>query len=63
MEAVQHWSQWRLQFEPKRQLITLHSLKIRRGQNEIDQSNLERRIFYSARKDWNVSSFTDGSHY
>jgi len=45
MEAVQHWSQWRLQFEPKRQLITLHSLKIRRGQNEIDQSNLEKAHF------------------
>src|ERR1017187_1963736 len=45
MEAVQHWSQWRLQFEPKRQLITLHSLKIRRGQNEIDQSNLDKAHF------------------
>jgi hypothetical protein len=45
MEAVQHWSQWRLQFEPKRQLVTLHSLKIRRGQNEIDQSNLDKAHF------------------
>ena len=45
MEAVQHWSQWRLQFEPKRQFITLHSLKIRRGQDEIDQSNLEKAHF------------------
>ncbi len=45
MEAVQNWSQWKLQFEPKRQLITLHSLKIRRGQNEIDQSNLEKAHF------------------
>src|SRR5271170_5082435 len=26
MQAVQHWSQWRLQFEPKTQLIKLHSL-------------------------------------
>jgi hypothetical protein len=42
MEAVQHWSQWRLQFEPKTQVITLHSLKIRRGVTEIDQSNLEK---------------------
>jgi hypothetical protein len=42
MQAVQHWSQWRLQFEPKTQLITLHSLKIRRGDVEIDQSNLEK---------------------
>jgi len=45
MEAVQHWSQWRLQFEPKRQLITLHSLKIRRGQSEINQSNLDKAHF------------------
>jgi hypothetical protein len=42
MQAVQNWSQWRLQFEPKTQLITLHSLKIRRGDVEIDQSNLEK---------------------
>src|SRR5579859_6466315 len=40
MQAVQHWSQWRLQFEPKTQQVTLHSLKIRRGQEEIDQSDL-----------------------
>lgn len=45
MEAVQHWSQWKFQFEPKRQLITLHSLKIKRGWNEIDQSNLEKAHF------------------
>ncbi|HUA68831.1 MAG TPA: DUF3857 domain-containing transglutaminase family protein, partial [Candidatus Saccharimonadales bacterium] len=37
--------QWKLQFEPKRQLITLHSLKIRRGQNESDQSNMEKAHF------------------
>ncbi len=45
MEAVQNWSQWKVLFEPKRQLITLHSLKIRRGQNEIDQSHLEKAHF------------------
>ncbi len=45
MEAVQHWSQWRLQFEPKRQSITLHSLKVRRAQNEIDQANLDKAHF------------------
>jgi transglutaminase-like putative cysteine protease len=45
MEAVQHWSQWRLQFEPKRQLVSLHSLKIRRNKNEIDQCNLEKAHF------------------
>ena len=41
MQAVQHWSQWRLQFEPKTQQVTLHSLKIRRGEQEIDQSHLD----------------------
>ena len=45
MEAVQNWSQWRLQFEPKHQLVTLHSLKIHRGKNEIDQCNLEKAHF------------------
>jgi Domain of Unknown Function with PDB structure (DUF3857) len=42
MQAVQNWSQWRLQFEPKTQLVALHSLKVRRGSVEIDQSNLEK---------------------
>jgi hypothetical protein len=42
MEAVQHWSQWRLQFEPKSQLITMHLLKIRRGDVEINQLNIEK---------------------
>lgn len=44
-QAVQHWSQWRLQFEPKTQLVTLHSLKVRRGATDIDQSNLQRAHF------------------
>src|SRR5580698_2352797 len=34
MQAVQRWSQWRLQFEPRTQLVTLHSLRIRRGDAE-----------------------------
>jgi Domain of Unknown Function with PDB structure (DUF3857) len=42
MQAVQHWSQWRLEFEPKTQLVTLHSLMIRRGEAQIDQSSLEK---------------------
>ncbi len=42
MQAVQHWSQWRLQYEPKTQLVTLHSLKISRGNEEINQSNLDK---------------------
>lgn len=45
MEAVQHQSQWRLQFEPKTQMVTLHSLKVRRGEVEIDQLNLEKAHF------------------
>ncbi len=45
MEAVQHQSQWRLQFEPQTQLITLHSLKIRRGDVEINHLNLEKAHF------------------
>jgi hypothetical protein len=42
MDAVQHFSQWRLQFEPKTQLITLHTLKIRRGETETDHLNLNK---------------------
>jgi transglutaminase-like putative cysteine protease len=45
MEAVQHWSQWRLQFEPRHQLVTLHSLKVRRSKNDLDQCNLEKAHF------------------
>ncbi len=45
MEAVQHHSQWRLQFEPKTQLITLHSLKIRRGEAENNHLTLEKAHF------------------
>jgi hypothetical protein len=45
MEAVQQWSQWRLQFEPKHQLVALHSLIVRRNKNEIDQCNLEKAHF------------------
>jgi hypothetical protein len=45
MEAVQHRSQWRLQFEPKTQLITLHSLRIRRGDAEVNHLNLEKAHF------------------
>ncbi|PWU18610.1 MAG: hypothetical protein C5B50_08630 [Verrucomicrobia bacterium] len=45
MEAVQHWSQWRLQFEPKTQLITVHSLKTRRGETETDHLDLGKAHF------------------
>lgn len=42
MDAVQHFSQWRLQFEPKTQLVTLHTLKIRRGETETNHLKLEK---------------------
>ena len=42
MEAVQHESQWRLQFEPRSQSVTLHWVKVRRGDQEFDHTNLER---------------------
>ena len=40
MQAVQHESQWRVEFEPKTETVTLHWLKIRRGTAEIDHTNL-----------------------
>jgi hypothetical protein len=40
MQAVQHQSQWQLQFEPRTQSVTLHWIKIRRGDQEFDHTNL-----------------------
>jgi len=40
IQAVQHQSQWQLQFEPRTQLVTLHWIKIRRGDQEFDHTNL-----------------------
>jgi hypothetical protein len=40
MQAVQHQSQWQLQFEPRTQLVTLHWIKVRRGNQEFDHANL-----------------------
>ena len=40
MQAVQRQSQWQLQFEPRTQSVTLHSIKIRRGDQEFDHTNL-----------------------
>jgi transglutaminase-like putative cysteine protease len=45
MEAVQHHSQWRLQYEPKTQRVTLHSLKIRRGETETSHLYLDKAHF------------------
>ena len=39
MQAVQHQSQWQLQFEPRTQSVTLHWIKIRRGEQEFDHTN------------------------
>ncbi len=42
MEAVQHESQWRLQFEPRTQTICLHWVRIRRGTQVFDHTQPER---------------------
>ena len=38
--AVQHQSQWQLQFEPRTQSVTLHWVKIRRRDQEFDHTYL-----------------------
>ena len=45
LQAVQHRSQWRLEFEPKTQSMLIHSIKIRRGSLEIEHASLERIQF------------------
>ncbi len=45
MQAVQHESQWRLQFEPRTQSVTLHWIRTRREGVEVDHSSLERLRF------------------
>ena len=42
MEAVQHESQWRVQFEPRTQQLCLHWIRIRRGEKVFEHANLER---------------------
>lgn len=42
IQAVQHNSQWQLQFEPRTQLVTLHWIKVRRGDAERNFSDLEK---------------------
>ena len=42
LEAVQHQSQWRWQFEPRTQAVTLHFLKIRRNGVEIDHLDFDK---------------------
>ena len=41
MQAVQHCAQWKLPFDPRSQTVVLHSLKVRRGQQEFDQARIE----------------------
>lgn len=45
MQAVQHNSQWQLEFEPRTQLVTLHWIKIRRGDAERDFADMEKIRF------------------
>lgn len=42
MQAVQHESQWRLEFEPKTETVTVHWIKIRRGTVEMDHTHLHK---------------------
>jgi hypothetical protein len=42
MEAVQHQSQWQLQFEPATQSVILHSIAIRRGDTSFDHTRLDK---------------------
>jgi hypothetical protein len=44
-QAVQHQSQWRIGLEPQTQSIVLHSIKIRRGENETEHASLDRMQF------------------
>lgn len=45
MLAVQHESQWRLEFEPGTQSVLLHSIKVRRGEAEMDHTQLDKIRF------------------
>jgi hypothetical protein len=40
IQAVQNQSQWQLQFEPRTQSVTLHWIKVRRGNQEFDHTDL-----------------------
>lgn len=40
--AVQHESQWRVQFDPRRQSLTLHWLRVVRGDTRVDHLHRER---------------------
>jgi Domain of Unknown Function with PDB structure (DUF3857)/Transglutaminase-like superfamily len=42
MEAVQHESQWRLQFDGRCQRVTLHWVKLHRGNQQFDHAHLDK---------------------
>jgi hypothetical protein len=44
-QAVQHQSQWRVQFEPQTQSLLLHSIKTRRGSVETEHAVLDQIQF------------------
>ena len=41
MQAVQRESQWRLEFEPRSQSVTLHSIRVRRGELDSEHAKME----------------------
>lgn len=45
MQAVQQESQWRLEFEPRTQTVTLHWIKVRRGDTETDHTDIAKIHF------------------
>jgi len=42
MEAVQNESQWRMQFDPRTESVTVHSIKIRRDGSEIEHAKADK---------------------
>src|SRR5262245_29471752 len=40
MQGVQDLSQWRLSFEPLTMSVTIHWIRIRRGDQEVDQGSV-----------------------
>ena len=41
IQAVQRESEWRIDFDPRRQRITVHWIKIHRGQQQFDHTRIE----------------------
>ncbi len=51
IQAVQRESEWRLDVDPRHQQITVHSIKVHRGQEQFDQTRLDNLHPTSGRKD------------